>query len=294
MWQALLASSLAVMTIASMVCSGPLRADESPPAEPDQQKLEHDRETYWAVGIGLSGISLPDYVGSNQRRYLPLPFPYVVYESKRVTFDQGILSGALLLTDRAHLEISAGGALPVSSSQNKARRDMRDLDAVGEIGPSLKWDFYHSSSGEDRLILDLPLRTAIGASLSFDEVRYVGLISNPNIEFRRDQPASDGLWTFRASIGPVFSDERYNNYYYGVPQHDARAGRPAYAADGGYGGWRISGGFSRRWRDFWFGGFVRYINLNSAVFADSPLVRTENYLIGGLAVAWVFASSKDK
>jgi MipA family protein len=271
----------------------PLRtavADEGETEPANRQEMGKD-ESYWELGIGLSGISFPDYVGSNERRYYPLPFPYVVYESKRVTVEQGTVSGALPLTDRLRLDLSAGGALPVESDENRARRGMADLDAIGEIGPSLKYEFYRSESGRQRLTADLPVRSAIAVDI--DSVGYVGLLSTPNVEYRLEEPIDDGRWTFRASTGPVFADGQYNNYFYGVRSRDARADRPTYHADAGYGGWRLSGGFSRRWDDFWFGGFVRYINLNGATFENSPLVKTNSYLIGGMGIAWVFASSTD-
>ena len=246
---------------------------------------------HWEVGIGLSVITYPDYVGSDQRQTWPLPFPYVVYESRRVKVEQGTVTGALPLTDRLRFDLSAGGALPVESDKNHARRGMDDLDATGEIGPSLKYDFYRAGSGRHTVTGELPLRATIG--VAFDDIRYVGLISTPNIEYRYEQEVDDGRWNVRLSTGPMFTDGRYNNYFYGVPTRDALPDRPAYNADGGYGGWRTSAGFSRRWNDYWFGAFVRYINLDGAVFENSPLVKTRTYLIGGLGVAWIFAHSDD-
>jgi outer membrane protein len=284
-----LLSMLSSVVLLSQFEAKPLRAAEAESEASASEGAAADG-AYWELGIGLSGISFPDYVGSDERRYWPLPFPYVLYESKRVTVDQGTLSGALWLTERLHLDISAGGALPVDSHNNKARKGMRDLDAVGEVGPSLKYEFYHSDSGRHRLTADLPIRSAIAVSL--DGVRYVGLISSPNVEYRLREPADDGRWTFSVSTGPLFADDRYDNYFYRVRSHEATADRPAYRADGGYGGWRLSGGFSRRWKQFWFGGFLRYINLNGAVFENSPLVKTDSYLIGGVGAAWVFATSQ--
>ena len=111
-------------------------------------------KAFWELGIGISGITFPDYVGSDERRTWPLPFPYVVYQSRRIKVDQGTVSGILPLTDRLSLDVSAGGALPVDSSHNKAREGMDDLDAVGEIGPSLKYDIYRSSDDQRRLETD--------------------------------------------------------------------------------------------------------------------------------------------
>ena len=37
------------------------------------------------------------------------------------------------------------------------------------------------------------------------------------------------------AVGPVFTDRRYNQYFYGIDDY-ARADRPAYTAHGGYAG----------------------------------------------------------
>ena len=298
-----LAAALAAVALAGLVPMSAFAADEFDPAavaapgaasQPaaaasDKSAMDGDK-AFWELGIGISGITFPDYVGSDERRTWPLPFPYVVYQSRRIKVDQGTVSGILPLTDRLSLDVSAGGALPVDSSHNKAREGMDDLDTVGEIGPSLKYDIYRSDDDQRRLVLDLPLRAAVAVAL--DKVEYVGLISTPGLEYRVEQPAADGRWVFRTATGPMFADQQYNSYFYGVHRDDATSRRRAYDADGGYGGWRVAGSIVRRWDQFWFGGFVRYINISGAVFDNSPLVKTNSYLIGGVGAAWVFATSK--
>ena len=51
---------------------------------------------------------------------------------------------------------------------------------------------------------------------------------------------------------------------------------------------------SKRFPKYWVGGFVRYDNLNGAVFEDSPLVRQKSYLAGGLAITWIFGESSTR
>ena len=48
---------------------------------------------------------------------------------------------------------------------------------------------------------------------------------------------------------------------------------------------------SRRIGNWWIGAFVRYDSLRGAVFDDSPLVRRDHELRGGVGVSWVFATS---
>jgi hypothetical protein len=43
---------------------------------------------------------------------------------------------------------------------------------------------------------------------------------------------------------------------------------------------------------FWFGAFARYDEPSGAVFANSPLMRTDHSVMAGFGLAWVFAESK--
>lgn len=75
------------------------------------------------------------------------------------------------------------------------------------------------------------------------------------------------------------------------PEH-ALPWRPAFVADGGYGGaWLLAGASRYLSRNIWMGGFVHYRNLSGASFADSPLVETPHAFIAGFVVAYLFARS---
>ena len=101
-------------------------------------------------------------------------------------------------------------------------------------------------------------------------------------------------WKFGVLAGPVFSDRRYNQYYYAVDPVFAAPGRPAYNPGGGYAGTQLLAALSKRFPAFWIGGFARWDTLNRAVFVESPLVRSRQYLAGGVAVAWILGESKTR
>ena len=92
----------------------------------------------------------------------------------------------------------------------------------------------------------------------------------------------------------VFTDERFNRYYYAVPPEFATPGRPAYSPGGGFAGAQFIAALSKRFPKFWVGAFARYDTLRGAVFEQSPLVTSTRYLAGGIAVAWVFAESSER
>jgi outer membrane scaffolding protein for murein synthesis (MipA/OmpV family) len=89
----------------------------------------------------------------------------------------------------------------------------------------------------------------------------------------------------------MYGSERSHDYFYSVAPQYATASRPAYDAEAGYAGSQVLVSLSKRFPKYWLGAFARWDSLNGAVFADSPLVRQENYFAAGFAIAWVFKES---
>jgi outer membrane scaffolding protein for murein synthesis (MipA/OmpV family) len=89
----------------------------------------------------------------------------------------------------------------------------------------------------------------------------------------------------------LFNSRRYNGYFYSVSPEQARSGRPAYSAPGGYAGSQLTAALSRRFRRYWVGAFLRYDTLAGASFDDSPLVQRHSALSAGVGVVWVFGTS---
>ena len=88
-------------------------------------------------------------------------------------------------------------------------------------------------------------------------------------------------------------DESTVDYFYGVEPQYAEPGRPPYESEGGFGGWRVRVTGSRRFGNWWLGGFLRYDDISNAVFADSPLVVQDYGVTIGAAIAWIFKSNID-
>jgi outer membrane scaffolding protein for murein synthesis (MipA/OmpV family) len=250
---------------------------------------ETGKSAYWELGVGFTGISFPDYLGSDERNNWFLPFPYFVYRSERLEIDRDAVTGELFESPRWELDITLSGSLPVRSDDNERREGMPDLDPILEIGPVLRYELHRLPANNGRFLLELPIRAAIASD--FTHIEDVGWISNPNLRFERERFGGDESWNVDASLGAVFGTERYHDYFYGVAPRFATADRPAFEAEGGFGGWRVAVGFSRRVGDLWYGGFIRYYDLRDAEFVDSPLVETEHAWAGGFAMAWIFAES---
>lgn len=236
----------------------------------------------WELGIGAATMHFPDYRGSEQSHRYLLPFPAVIYRGDKLKVDRKGMRGLLFDSERVTLDISLDGAVPVDSDQNGAREGMPDLDAVFEIGPSLKFTLLDSEPFELRL--NLPYRYVY--SSDFNHLDSRGTLFHPNLSF--DYRRS---WNIGLSLGPLYGSQEYHNYYYSVAPEYVTTKRPAYQADGGYSGMRYTLGLSRRYNGFWLGAFIRYDDLNNAAFGDSPLLTQNHALMAGVSLAWFFQHS---
>ncbi|HID82459.1 MAG TPA: MipA/OmpV family protein [Chromatiales bacterium] len=238
----------------------------------------------WEAGFGAGALSLPDYRGSDEHNLLLIPVPYIIYRGDRFKIDRGGMRSRLFGSDRAKLEISLNASIPVDSDDNSVRRAMPDLDPTFEIGPRL--DLLLTEVGDQgELHLKLPLRALVTTGLD-----YEGWLFHPNLDLYLRNFYEQ--WNLGIKFGPIFADEKYHNYYYGVEPQFATTSRPAFDADAGYSGTALITSLSKRFDKFWIGAFARYDNLQGVSFEDSPLMENEHSLMGGVAFAWIFAKSK--
>jgi outer membrane scaffolding protein for murein synthesis (MipA/OmpV family) len=244
----------------------------------------------WEAGAGIGVIDFPHYRGSNERKTWVLPAPYFVYRGKILQIDERRMRGLFFRSDRAELELSFNGTVPVKSSDNQARRGMPDLDGTLEIGPSLNIFLLHSDDGRKELDLRLPLRAVIATD--FSRMRSAGWLFQPNLNLDVHDVLGYKGWNLGILGGPIFSDRRYNQRIYAVDPSFAAADRPAYSPGGGYAGAQLIAALSKRYPRFWIGSYVKLDTLSAAVFADSPLVREKQNFTAGIAVAWILGASR--
>lgn len=243
----------------------------------------------WEVGAGLTGLSLPEYRGADHQRVFLLPFPYLVYRGKLLRVDRKGINGLLFESDRVRLNMSFDAGAPVRSSGNSVRAGMSDLDPSIQIGPSLEVCLVHDCTGDSALQFRLPVRAVY--AVKFMRMNGTGFVTNPQLNFDVKNISSDG-WNIGAAAGPLFSTEKYHDYYYEVaPQFSVPGSRPAYDARGGYSGTLAILSLSKRFDRHWFGSFLRYDNLSGAVFEHSPLVRTRHAFMIGFGIAWIVDQS---
>jgi outer membrane protein len=241
----------------------------------------------WEVGAGVAAIDFPLYRGSNERRSFLLPIPYFVYRGETLQVNRERVRGLIFKRDTVEMDISVNGSVPAKGSI--ARQGMPDLDPTLEIGPSLNVHFLYSADKKNTFDLRMPLRGVIASD--FKHVQPVGWLFQPqlDVDFRN---IDNSGWNIGLVGGLIFSDHRYHQYFYEVAPQYATATRPAYTTGGGYSGTQYIFAFNRRQQDgHWIGGFMKWDNLNGAVFADSPLVKSKQYFTIGIAATWTFDKS---
>jgi outer membrane protein len=243
----------------------------------------------WEAGVGIGATTLPHYRGSDQSRTWVLPVPYLVYrgESLKVDDDRRLRG---LFGEGVELEFSLNGSPPAKN--NEARRDMPDLDATLEIGPSLNIALFRSKNRAEKLELRLPVRTVIASD--FSHFTHIGWIFQPNLSLDFKNVLGNRGWKLGVQGSLVYADRRYNQYFYAVDPIFATPERPAFNPGGGYAGTTLLAALSKRFPNFWVGAFAKWDSVGGAVFADSALVKTRSNLSGGLGIAWILRASSAK
>ena len=244
----------------------------------------------WEAGLGFTGLSIPDYRGSDEKRGYLLPMPYLVYRGDILRVDRKGMYGLLFESERVELNISADLGVPVKSDKNAARTGMPNLDPTGQIGPSLEVCLFSKCDADRVVQFRLPVRAVMATDLS--RISGIGFVVNPqlNVDFNNIGPGRG--WDFGFAVGPIFATEQYHDYYYQVsPQYAIPGVRPSYDAQPGYSGTLLILAVSKRFDHIWFGAFARYDELSGAVFADSPLMKTKQSFMAGFGIAWVFGQS---
>jgi MipA family protein len=250
-----------------------------------------EEKPLWEAGVGLAVVSFPAYRGSDQGQAFVLPSPYFVYRGEFLKADRDGVRAQLFDSDRAELTVSLALSPPASSDDITARAGMPDLRANFEVGPQLNLTLWETERKARQLKLLLPLRTAYTLERN---PRSLGWVLHPKLNLDvTDVPGLPG-WNLGMQLGPLFGDRKQHQYFYGVDAAYATADRPAYKAGAGFAGMQYLVGVSKRYGNHWIGAFLRYDSLRGAAFENSPLVRTRNYVAGGIAVSWVLGESKER
>lgn len=248
-----------------------------------------EEKPLWEAGLGVGALAFPDYRGSDEVNAYPVPLPYFVYRGKFLKADREGVRGELFDKRYLELSLSMNATIPVSSDDNDAREGMPNLRPTLEFGPSLDVHLWRSRNEDMKLDLVMPLRLPITLEGS---PQTLGWNFSPRLNLDIANVAGQPGWNFGVGAGPLFGAAEYHEYFYSVAPRFATADRPAYDAKGGYSGTHVLAAISKRFPRYWVGAYMRYDNLRNAAFEDSPLVRQQNYVTGGIGIAWMIGKSK--
>jgi outer membrane protein len=267
--------------MASLLVCGGLASAASAAAETPQKPL-------WEFGLGIGALAFLDYRGADTGHVYPLPIPYFNYRGRILRADRDGARAVLFHQEVAELNVSASATEPVGSSAKSARSGMPSLRPTVELGPSLDLHLWESADRHARLDLRMPARAALTIESS---ARSIGWVFAPRLNLDLVDVGGHAGWNLGVLSGPLFAGRRYHEYFYGVAPQFATAARPAYEPRGGYAGSQALVALSKRFPGYWVGAFVRYDALSGAVFAPSPLVRSQSYWLGGVGIAWLIGQS---
>ncbi len=244
-----------------------------------------DRKPLWEIGAGIGTISLPHYLGSEESSNIILPVPYLVYRGQIFRSKGSGMQGILFENNRLKVDISISGSIPFDSSDNKAREDMPTLDPIFEFGPRLIVQLNSAKNNPHQWRLRLPLRAA--HSIKDLHFNHRGWITNPTIRYTYE--AGGNKW--KITIGPIFGNASYHRYIYDVENKHVTPNRPFFRSHSGLTATRFSMSYTMRRGKWQFGLFSTYMDLRDAENNDSPLVTSNNYLSGGLAIVRIMGQS---
>jgi MipA family protein len=266
-----LGAALALAAAAAL----PAHAADAQPAAPP----------LWEIGAFALGVTQQAYPGSDTQLKRALALPYFVYRGQWLRADRETVGLRAVKTDRMELDLGAAASFGGGDNEIEARRGMRELGTLVELGPRLKLRLGEGSGG-GRWRAEFPLRGVFDLS---DGGSYRGVAFEPKLLFERQMASG---WRYGTGLSLILADRRLADDFYSVGPQDVAPGRPAYAARGGLVATRLSlsvtRSLGRDWRVF---GVARYDTVQGAANETSPLVRKKGGGSLGIGLAYTFARS---
>lgn len=233
------------------------------------------------LGAGLGIASLPHYPGSDENDNYFLPLPYIDFRSDRLSVNDKGVNAELINADKIQLDFDITGSFPVSSDDNTARTGMPDLGFFVEIGPEvslrlIEKKYYYIS-------FDIPIRASfelLGEDETFDDkfVQDAGYLLEPRLHYE----AKNGTLSYDFDIGIIWANEDYQSKFFSVNEEFVSTDRAFYKSRSGLMGHRLSSTVKYETDNWLILSYVKYIDLSSGKNELSPLIKKDDYLLGGI------------
>ena len=114
----------------------------------------------WELGGLTVGVSQQACPGSDQQVQRALALPFFIYRGEVFRADRDTLGLRAFKTPEFELDIGVAGAFGSSSEELDARRGMRKLGTLVELGSRLKWNLGEAPDN-GRWRAEFPLRAVL-------------------------------------------------------------------------------------------------------------------------------------
>ncbi|MGB0495806.1 MAG: MipA/OmpV family protein, partial [Kangiellaceae bacterium] len=245
-------------------------------------KSSSSKNTNWEFGFGVGGLNVAHYVGAKDSRKIVLPIPYVKYQGDFLKADRQGVRGVFWNSEKAEINMSFAISLPVESKDNRARIGMPDLDFGIEFGPAFDYKIYESKNGTQSLTFKWPIRAAF--ELDKTSISHYGWVTSPRVTFQKNFTN----WKWSSYFSLEYADKEYQSYFYDVEAAYVTNTRGFYQSKAGLLDFSVGTRLSRRDGQWFYGGFINYVDLSTAKNLESPLVKTDHNVNLGAFLIWVF------
>ncbi len=212
--------------------------------------------------------------------------PYFNYTSKNVEAEASFVKGTVFNNDLFAIKLSIMLGLNVESEKNRAREGMPTLDHSFELGPLLIFKLFSNEEYKTDITFEIPVRQAFVTDTSY--LKAIGIFTIPYLNIITKPSEWNYKFKTEFSIGPMFASKKYHQHFYDIEEKYARSNRPQFHSDGGYSGFQTTLILHRYFTKTIFIPFIRWDYLDNAKFINSPLVKKQNYFVGGFGLFWIF------
>ena len=248
----------------------------------------NEAQPLWEFGAGGVALSVANYPTSNERNFIALAAPYIVYRGDVFRIGGGHGARAVVLEKSDfELDLSFGGAFSAESEDNTVRQGMPELEFLFEVGPQLIYkvtDIAFDGGGKARLNTQLQTRGVF--STDFRELEQRGYVIESILSYQQRGVLFENTG-LNISFSMTYASEKLQDYFYQVDSSFATSNRDQYDAKGGYLGSELSVGLSFPLVDNIRGFFGGSVNFHQgAANVDSPLYEKDITYSLGLGFVW--------
>lgn len=183
----------------------------------------------WELGVGVLGRAASDYPGADDYSASLTPVPFIRYRGNFLELGgDDALRVVPFRTERFELGFSFDSSARVVNRVTAIGAVLEDLDRSLEVGPELIYRFWDTPTLFGQTFpghLEAILQTRWVYSLD-DSVDWEGTLYRPALRYRQYGTLGPGS-RIQLSLGPIWTTEGLQDFYYQVPGadgYDARAG----------------------------------------------------------------------